>query len=136
MIRVGENYVAVPASEFEKVKSVLPIFYGVEAVEQDSYVYLIPRERSGVLPEYREAVKQLLVQMGFDEGTAQALAEHNQLQLVTLAAVLAAALGLTYYYRDKIEEQLGELGEYFWKVVLPILTFGLGAWVAYNALGG
>ena len=134
MIYIGENYVAVPAGEFEKVKSSLSIFYGVDVVGQGDYVYLFPKQKSGVRQEYKEAVKQLLMQEGFDEMAAKALAEHNPLPLTVLATVLAVVATLAYFYREEIKEQLGGLGEYFWKVFLPIFTFGFGAWIAYNAL--
>ena len=132
MIYIGENYVAIPAGEFEKVKSGLSIFYGVDVVRQGDYVYLFPKQKSGVRQEYKEAVKQLLMQEGFDEMTAEVLAEHNPLPLTVLATVLAVVAALAYFYREEIKEQLGGLGEYFWKVILPLLTFGFGAWVSYN----
>jgi len=133
MIYIGENYVAVPAGEFEKVKSGLSIFYGIDVVRQGDYVYLFPKQKSGVRQEYKEAVKQLLIQEGFDEMTAKVLAEHNPLPLTVLATVLAVVAVLAYFYREEIKEQLGGLGEYFWKVLLPILTFGVGAYVSYKA---
>jgi len=133
MIYIGENYVAVPAGDFEKVKSALSIFYGVDVVKQGDYIYLFPKQKSGVRHEYREAVKQLLIQEGFDEMTAEVLAEHNPLPLTVLATVLAVVAVLTYFYREEIKEQLSGLGEYFWKVLLPIFTFGFAAWIAYNA---
>lgn len=133
MIYIGENYVAVPAGEFEKVKSGLSIFYGVDVVRQGDYVYLFPKQKSGVRQEYKEVVKQLLIQEGFDEMTAEILAEHNPLPLTVLATVLAVVAVLAYVYREEIKEQLGGLGEYFWKVLLPILTFGVGAYVSYKA---
>jgi len=126
MIYIGENYVAVPAEEFEEVKSALSIFYGVDVVRQGDYVYLIPQQKSGVLPEYREAVKQMLIQAGYSPEEAKQLAEHNSLQLITLAVVLAGMAFFAYYYRE-------QLSEYFWKVILPLFTFGFGAWIAYNA---
>ena len=126
MIYIGENYVAIPAGEFEKVKSGLSIFYGVDVVRQGDYVYLFPKQKSGVRQEYKEAVKQLLMQEGFDEMTAEVLSEHNQLQLITLAVVLAGMVFFAYYYKE-------QLSEYFWKVILPLFTFGFGAWIAYNA---
>lgn len=129
MIYIGENYVAVPAQEFEGLKSALSIFYGVDVVRQGDYVYLIPRQKSGVLPEYREAVKQMLIQAGYSPKEAELLAEHNQLQLVTLAVVLAGMAFFAYYYKE-------QLGEYFWKVILPLFTFGFAAWMAYNAFKG
>lgn len=125
-IYIGENYVAVPAEEFERVKSALSIFYGVDVVKQGDYVYLIPQQKSGVLPEYREAVKQMLIQAGYSPEEAKQLAEHNSLQLITLAVVLAGMAFFAYYYRE-------QLSEYFWKVILPLFTFGFGAWIAYNA---
>ena len=125
-IYIGENYVAVPAGDFEKVKSALSIFYGIDVVRQGDYVYLFPKQRSGVLPEYREAVKQMLIQAGYSPEEAKQLAEHNSLQLVTLAVVLAGMAFFAYYYKE-------QLGEYFWKVILPLFTFGFGAWIAYNA---
>ena len=126
MIYIGENYVAVPAEEFKEVKSALSIFYGVDVVRQGDYVYLIPQQKSGVLPEYREAVKQMLIQAGYSPEEAKQLAEHNSLQLVTLAVVLAGMAFFAYYYKE-------QLSEYFWKVILPLFTFGFGAWIAYNA---
>ena len=125
-ILLGEDYVAVPSNHVDMVKSALNMAYGVKTVEKDGYIYLFPTTKSGVLPEYREFVKQVLMGMGYSEERAQWLAEHNQIQLITIAALLAGVAYFVYYYRE-------QLSDYFWKVLLPILTFGVGAYVSYKA---
>jgi len=127
MIYLYDDCVAVPKKEFEELKPHLGVFYGVSAVEQGNYVYLIPQQKSGVKPEYRQSVAELLMQNGYSEDEAKRLVEHNPLNLVVLAVVLASIAILVYYYREQV-------GQYLWNVFLPILTFGMAAFIGYSAL--
>jgi hypothetical protein len=129
-VYVGDGYVAIPAREFEKVRPALSIFYGINVVRHGDYVYFIPERKSGVRPEYRQAVAEFLArQFGMCKEEAIAMASQNAINLIVLATVLAGAALFLYTQRERLES-------YFWNVLIPIVTFGIGAYLAYHAFKG
>jgi len=95
--------------------------YGVQVIKQDGMTYFIPTEHSGVRPEYRDYVGQILEGWGYPSE----MAEHNQILPVVLLAVLGIGAAAAYYYRE-------ELGGLLWKVLIPLFVFGIAAWIGIN----
>jgi len=115
--------------DFVQSLEAVKAFYGVRVEDRgDVVVVTVDDVKSGVKPEFRAQIKSALISLGFSEEAATALVEHNPLQYIVLLAALAA--GAYFLYRN-----WSQLQEYFWKVILPLLTFGLGVWVASKAFG-
>lgn len=99
------------------------MFYGVEVVSDGEVIYIVPTERSGVREEYKPFFKQYL-----DSN----LVEHNQLPLIVLALGVGIVVLCQVYPDAPICKAISG---YTWDVLMPLLTFGLGAVIGYYLLG-
>jgi len=97
------------------------MFYGVEVVADGEVVYIIPTEKSGVRDEYKPFFRQY-----FGE-----LADHNSLPLIILAVGVGIVALCQIYPEAPICKSIAG---YTWDVLMPILTFALGATVGYYLL--
>jgi len=107
----------------ECLKEVLDrMFYGVEVVSDGEAIYIVPTEKSGVREEYKPFFKQYL---------DPELVEHNQLPLI----VLALGVGIIALCQVFPEAPICKaISGYTWDVLMPLLTFGLGAVIGYYLL--
>jgi len=108
-----------------KVKQLLDRFtYGVEVASEGDTLIAVPLQKSGLTEEGRQLVSSVYPEAGD-------LIYHNPLPLIVLAVVLGVIVLCQIYPEAEICKGISEA---YWKVLLPLLAFGLGLFIGYHML--
>jgi len=80
-------------------------FYGIDVLERDGSVYLAVHEKSGIRPEYRDYIKNLLIESGYSPEIAEEFVSRNPIPLaVIIGVIVAGAVGYVIYRVQKSAE--------------------------------